>query len=89
MTGKWQTGGVPVAEIPVSVTVSRKDGSARIQWAEGSDADLQRVVQLLIRAGEMVLAYEKRPGAAATATRPHGIITDLIITQRRIKDNGR
>ena len=50
---------MPVAEIPVSVTVSRKDGSARIQWAEGSDADLQRVVQLLIRAGEMVLAYEK------------------------------
>ena len=48
-----------MAEIPVSVTVSRKDGSARIQWAEGSDADLQRVVQLLIRAGEMVLANEK------------------------------
>lgn len=48
-----------MAEIPVSVTVSRADGSARIQWAEGSDADLQRVVRLLIRAGEMVLAYEK------------------------------
>ena len=48
-----------MAEIPVSVTVSRKDGSARIQWAEGSDADLLRVVRLLIRAGNMVLAYEK------------------------------
>lgn len=48
-----------MAEIPVSVTVSRKDGSVQIQWAEGSDADLLRMVRLLIRAGELVLAYEK------------------------------
>lgn len=68
MTGRWQTGGVPVAEIPVSVTVSRKDGSARIQWAEGSDADLLRAVRLLIRAGDMVIDYEK--GRAQRQLRP-------------------
>lgn len=48
-----------VAEIPVRVSVSRRDGSVHIQWAEGSDAQLRQVVQLLIRAGEAVLAYEK------------------------------
>ena len=63
---------VRVAKVPYGIRISRTDGAAEILWRDGSEADLERVAELLARTGEAARAAEARREKTKEATQNAG-----------------